>query len=130
MKPRPPAVPPAPTKPAPKPPAKPPKPAPPPGINPVLLIAIAALAIATTALVIVLVMRRKSAVPVALSDVEKSILETLRSSGGAAYQYELQRRLGIPKSTLWKVLRRLERRGLIIIEKVGRYNFVKLRTRI
>lgn len=46
--------------------------------------------------------------------------------GGEAYQADLQRRLNIPKATLWRAIRRLENSGYVQVIKEGRVNKIKL----
>lgn len=61
-----------------------------------------------------------------LSPLDKDILEVIASSGGSILQSELQRKLGVPKTTLWRHLRKLERLGIVKIVKEGGYNKVVL----
>ena len=55
-----------------------------------------------------------------LDETDKRILEELRATGGIAFQRELQKKLNIPKATLWRHVKRLERLGYIEIRKEGR----------
>lgn len=55
-----------------------------------------------------------------LDETDKRILEELRAAGGIAFQRELQKKLNIPKATLWRHVKRLERLGYIEIRKEGR----------
>ena len=61
-----------------------------------------------------------------LSEEEVEILEALRRMGGGAFQSELQRALDMPTTSLWRRLRRLREKGLVVIEKRGGRNYVKL----
>jgi len=61
-----------------------------------------------------------------LSEEEVEILEALRRMGGGAFQSELQRVLNMPTTSLWRRLRRLREKGLVVIEKRGGRNYVKL----
>lgn len=60
---------------------------------------------------------------------EVKILQYLLDKSGEAYQVELYKNLNIPKSTVTRILRKLVDRGLIIIERRGKYNYVKLTDR-
>ncbi len=62
-----------------------------------------------------------------LSEEARRILEALRRRGGAAYQFEIARELKLPKTTLWRHVRRLAELGLIEIEKHGRQNYLRLK---
>ena len=61
-----------------------------------------------------------------LSDIEKRIVELLISRGGSMLQSELYRLLDIPRTTLWRYVRRLEEKGIIKVEKVNRLNKIVL----
>ena len=62
-----------------------------------------------------------------LSQVDVEILRALEARGGEALQSELQRTLGIPKSTLSRRLHRLQEKGYVEIERIGGVNRVRLR---
>lgn len=64
--------------------------------------------------------------PGELDATDIQILRTLADMGGEALQAELQRRLDMPKSTLWRRLRRLKEMGYIDIMREGKTNRVKL----
>lgn len=59
-----------------------------------------------------------------LSGDEIKILQYLISKDGEAFQSELYRNLGIPKSTVVRILRRLVDQGLVRVERRGKYNYV------
>jgi len=61
-----------------------------------------------------------------LDDIDRAIIKALEKRGGAAMQSELQKELAIPKTTLWRHVRRLERAGILRVEKVGQQNRVVL----
>ena len=54
---------------------------------------------------------------VELSDTDKLVLAKLRELGGKALQSELIRATGLPKTTLWRAVRRLEKLGLVKVYK-------------
>ncbi len=58
---------------------------------------------------------------------ELKVLKFLISRGGECYQMEIYRTLNLPKSTVTKIVHRLSERGLLIVERRGRYNYVKLK---
>lgn len=62
-----------------------------------------------------------------LDPVDKDILDILRKKGGKAIQSELMTELHIPKTTLWRHVKRLEALEYVEVEKIGRVNIVKLR---
>ena len=65
--------------------------------------------------------------PEELDSTDREIIEALENMGGEALQSELQRKLGLPKSTLWRRLRRLESMGYIEIIREGKTNRVRLK---
>ena len=65
-------------------------------------------------------------IAVQLSQDEIRVLRFLLERGGECYQMEIYRTLGLPKSTVTKIVHRLSEKGLLIVERRGRYNYVKL----
>jgi len=61
-----------------------------------------------------------------LSDLEREILRIIRERGGEILQSELYRELGVPRTTLWRAVKRLEERGLVRVEKINRLNKIVL----
>jgi uncharacterized membrane protein len=51
----------------------------------------------------------------------------LRSKGGRALEAEIREALGLPKTTAWRLVRRLEKKGLVVVRKVGSQNVVEIR---
>ncbi|GEM_PF-4272360 len=62
-----------------------------------------------------------------LTQDELRILQFLVERGGESYQMEIYRTLNLPKSTVTKIVHRLSERGLLVVERKGRYNYVKLK---
>jgi len=58
--------------------------------------------------------------------VDRLIIEELRARGGYAFQSELIKALDLPKTTVWRHLKKLEEEGLVEIRKVRGMNRVKL----
>lgn len=61
-----------------------------------------------------------------LDDVDRLILRKLREHGGSMLQSQLLRETGIPKTTLWRHVKRLAEQGYIRIEKEGKSNRLTL----
>jgi len=75
----------------------------------------------------VLIRRRKVGdIDKLLDDVDRSIIRELRARGGSALQAELQDSINVPKTTLWRHVKRLEKLGVVKVEKVGLQNRVTL----
>ncbi len=82
--------------------------------------------------IIALLLRRKASMKselesLELSPLDKDIINELSKSGGALLQSELQRRLRVPRTTLWRHIRKLERLGYVEGIKEGGYNKVVLK---
>ncbi|MFP3281196.1 MAG: winged helix-turn-helix transcriptional regulator, partial [Vulcanisaeta sp.] len=61
-----------------------------------------------------------------LNPTDKEVIKALMEMGGEAYQADLQRKLNMPKATLWRAIKRLEATGYVQVIKEGRVNKVKL----
>ena len=61
-----------------------------------------------------------------LDKIDLEILGYLEKRGGSAFQSEIQRDLLLPKTSLWRHIRRLEREGYVRIEKIGNQNKIIL----
>ncbi len=61
-----------------------------------------------------------------LEHLDRDILDVLKNKGGKALQSEIMAELDIPKTTLWRHVKRLEALGYVRIEKIGRVNIIKL----
>ncbi|BAA80712.1 putative transcriptional regulator, Lrp family [Aeropyrum pernix K1] len=66
------------------------------------------------------------AVVTSLDSTDKLILDTLKNAGGTSEQPALLKATGLPKSTLWRRLRKLEAMGYVRIIKKGKSNVVEL----
>ncbi len=72
---------------------------------------------------VALLLRRRGQVALDLNDTDKLVLSYVRKTGGA-YESDIARSLGLPRTTVFKSVRRLERAGLISVEKRDGRNFV------
>ena len=62
-----------------------------------------------------------------LPKAEREVLEYVIKSGGEVFQYQIMRDLGLSKVQAWRIVRRLEEKGLVEIVKVKGRNIVRLR---
>ncbi len=77
---------------------------------------------------IALIYKMKKASKLAeLSEEEADILQFLRKVGGRAYQSDIMRALGLPKTSTWRYIKRLEEKNLVRVEKIGGKNLVILK---
>lgn len=62
-----------------------------------------------------------------LGDVDLKILEALKDAGGEMLQSELQRVLGLPKTTVWRHVQKLRNLGYIEVRREGKTNRLVLK---
>lgn len=61
-----------------------------------------------------------------LGEVDIAIIKSLEARGGSAFQTELQNDVNVPKTTLWRHIKKLEKLGIVKVEKIGLQNKVVL----
>ncbi|MGQ0376035.1 MAG: helix-turn-helix transcriptional regulator [Nitrososphaerota archaeon] len=62
-----------------------------------------------------------------LRDDDKELISFISDNGGQAYESELRKKFLQPRTTMWRAVKRLEREGIVEIEKKESQNLVKLR---
>ncbi len=78
-------------------------------------------------LLTVLLLKRRSPTKIIAPDtLTEDVLANLREAGGEMRQADLIRQLGLPRTTVWRRLRRLEEQGLLKIERRGRDTIIRL----
>jgi len=92
---------------------------------PVLGLTLGAVAVIAVIVALLLIRRRARAIP--LTEEEEAIIKFLKSRKGEAYQSEIRDYLGLPTTTVWRRVKRLESLGLVKVEKTPRGNLVKLK---
>ncbi len=60
---------------------------------------------------------------------QRSILLLLAERGGGAFEADIREALDLPKSTVWRNIKRLEEEGIIEIRQVRRQNYIRIRKR-
>jgi hypothetical protein len=58
---------------------------------------------------------------------DQQVLKFLVEKEGAAFESELRSKFQLPKTTIWRLVKRLEREELVEIRKAGGQNLIKLR---
>ncbi len=107
--------------------AQPQAPAPPLPAELLLLAAAVVLAVLAAAILLAVRKRRaRSLEPVELGEEDLAILEALRRAGGAMFQGELQKAVGMPPTSLWRRVKKLEELGYVKVEKRAGRNYVRL----
>ena len=62
-----------------------------------------------------------------LRQEDKEIVAYISDNGGQAYESDLRKKFLLPRTTTWRAVKRLEREGIIEIEKIDQQNLIKLR---
>lgn len=95
---------------------------------PILQIGIIAIAFSVSALVIAFALIKGKRGFRGLSGEEAEIVQYLRERGGRALEAELRERFPyIPRTSMWRTIRRLEKKGVVSVRKVGLQNVVELK---
>lgn len=62
-----------------------------------------------------------------LRDDDKQLISFISENGGQAYESELRKKFLQPRTTMWRAVKRLERYGIVEIQKKELQNLVKLK---
>jgi hypothetical protein len=62
-----------------------------------------------------------------LKPEEKDILIYISEKEGAAFEGEIRNKFILPKTSLWRLIKRLERENLVVVTKIGGQNLIKLK---
>ena len=54
-------------------------------------------------------------------------LKYIAEKGGVAYETEIREKFNMPKSTMWRLVRRLARDGLVEVKKTGGQNLIRIK---
>ena len=62
-----------------------------------------------------------------LRDDDKEALNFIAERGGEAFESEIRERFDLPKTTVWRLVKRLEREELVEVKKAGGQNLIRIR---
>ena len=62
-----------------------------------------------------------------LRNEDKDLLDFLYEEGGSAFESEIRNKFVLPRTSLWRLIKRLEREELVEVRKIGGQNLIKLR---
>ncbi|MGI0083019.1 MAG: helix-turn-helix transcriptional regulator [Nitrosopumilaceae archaeon] len=62
-----------------------------------------------------------------LRQEDKEIVTFISESGGQVYESELRKKFLLPRTTTWRAVKRLEREGIVEIEKKDQQNLIRIR---
>ena len=57
---------------------------------------------------------------------DRKIIKLIVSSGGQIFEKDIRSTLDEPRTTIWRTIKRLEDRGIIIVTKFHHQNLVKI----
>jgi uncharacterized membrane protein len=57
---------------------------------------------------------------------DKEVIRFVSDAGGSAFAAEIRDRFDVPRTSLWRMLRRLEREGIIDMDNIGGQSLVKI----
>ncbi|MGB9709066.1 MAG: helix-turn-helix transcriptional regulator [Infirmifilum sp.] len=89
-------------------------------------IILGAITLATVAVLVLFLLLRRRESAKGFSEVDAQIIELLRSAGGGLFQSELVNKLGLPTTTVWRHIRKLESSGIVVVEKRFGRNYIRL----
>ncbi len=92
-----------------------------------LIIIVSAVVLAYIIILVFVHVRRKKRLEL-LRKEEVEVIRFLKEMGGRALEAELRRRFPeIPRTSMWRLIRRLEKQGIVEVRKVGLQNVVELK---
>lgn len=62
-----------------------------------------------------------------LRQEDKELVSYISEKGGRVFESDLRKKFLLPRTTMWRAVKRLEREGIVEIEKVDQQNLIKLR---
>ena len=57
---------------------------------------------------------------------DRKIINLIISNGGKAFEKDIRSTLDEPRTTIWRTIKRLEQRGIIVVTKFNHQNLVKI----
>jgi uncharacterized membrane protein len=102
---------------------------------PVEYLAVAVIAVVLAVVAVFFVLKRRKPNPVKifkenprLNEEEKCVIQFLVDNDGKAFEAEIREKFpNIPRTSLWRLVKRLEKMGVVSIKKIGLENRVELR---
>ncbi len=62
-----------------------------------------------------------------LSSEERAVIKYIDECGGEAFESQIRKRFGLPKTSVWRMARRLTEKEILTVKKVGRQNKLELK---
>jgi hypothetical protein len=84
--------------------------------------------VAFAIILLAIYIRGKRAIMRELSEEEAEVVKFIRARGGRCLEAELRERFPhIPRTSMWRLIRRLEKRGIVQVKRSGLQNVVELK---
>jgi len=84
--------------------------------------------VAFAIILLAIYIRGKRAIMRELSEEEAEVVKFIKARGGRCLEAELRERFPhIPRTSMWRLIRRLERRGIVQVKRFGLQNVVELK---
>ena len=112
------------------------------GLNPMFLAVAALVVIAAAAFFLMRGKPSKPVVSVARYDIDslfedkphlrlddKEVIRFLADNGGEAFAAEIRERFNVPRTSLWRMIRRLEREEVVEVQSIGGQSLVRINSR-
>jgi len=64
-----------------------------------------------------------------LRDEDREAVQFIAECGGEAFEGEIRKRFKLPKTTVWRMMQRLEREGVAEILKIGGRNLIRIKSK-
>ncbi|RDJ30907.1 MAG: winged helix-turn-helix transcriptional regulator [Crenarchaeota archaeon] len=61
-----------------------------------------------------------------LRECDRKIISFIYANGGQVYEKDIRNQLDEPRTTVWRTIKRLEEKGIIIVRKEGNQNLIVL----
>ena len=58
---------------------------------------------------------------------DKEVLEFIANSGGEVFEAEIREKFKLPKTTVWRMIQRLKKEGIIEVLKIGGQNLIRVK---
>jgi uncharacterized membrane protein len=58
---------------------------------------------------------------------DREAVQYMADGGGEVFESEMREKFKLPKTTVWRMVRRLQREGIVEVRKVGGQNLIRLK---
>ncbi len=62
-----------------------------------------------------------------IRECDKEILSFILKNGGQVLERDIRNKLGEPRTTVWRTIKRLQQIGLVVVIRQGKFNVIKIK---